>query len=111
MKKLSKSLAFTDFQRCRIDFTIKYCRYRDLCPESCGLCPDQDGVPTVTQAPAEETASGSKKCEDKAKNCNELVDFCTQENTIEMMKGQCEKTCNFCTGKNILYKKCYINFV
>lgn len=45
----------------------------------------QDNTPEVTA------------CEDKAKNCNELIDFCGQENTGAMMRAQCAKTCNFCT--------------
>merc|ERR1712228_948976 len=52
-------------------------RYRELCPETCGLC-GADGAskqPTAPVAPAATDAPVSGVCEDKAKNCNELFDF------------------------------------
>jgi hypothetical protein len=69
-------------------------RYRDLCPETCNLCGDSAGGPAVT--PPAPTAAPTV-CEDKAKNCNELANFCSQESTNEMMEAQCAKSCGFCT--------------
>lgn len=94
-------------------YTVFY-RYRELCPETCGLCGEGDALAPTTPAAAEPVAplepKETGKCEDKAKNCNELIDFCTQENTNAMMRAQCAMTCAFCsTGIFVMYNRILVH--
>ena len=57
-------------------------RYTALCPVTCGLCdPDEsESAAVATPEPAND------QCEDVGSNCADLMQWCTSEQTGEMMK-------------------------
>jgi len=75
-----------------------------MCPETCDLCaptgpPVQEAGNAITGGRRETpTPTVLGLCKDKADNCNELIDFCTDTNAIGRATFMCAKTCGFCEG-------------
>jgi hypothetical protein len=68
-------------------------RYRQMCPVTCKLCEPEGGA---AETPAPAAPVDPNVCEDQAHNCPSLLDYCNSEQTAEMMKAQCKKSCGFC---------------
>ena len=64
-----------------------------MCPVTCKLCEPEGGA---TETPVETSPVDPNACEDQAHNCPSLLDYCNSDQTAEMMKAQCKKSCGFC---------------
>ena len=72
-----------------------------MCPVTCGLCTPEGDAGAETTVAVTPPVSNPNVCEDAANNCETLKEYCSSEQTSDMMKSQCRMTCGFCQVDSI----------